>query len=503
MFVAVGTSGVGNRVMTSPDGITWATRTSASNSAWLGISWAPELGIFVAVAEVGQVMTSKSALQIVSAGEATFKNTVVVPRLGVGTGNPSKPVHIYGNVHVQKGGNGVGPTELRIGNNGLDSGSDAGLLLGATTDTGGYSFNPVAFIDTHTGGVSGNPPLVFRTRGTERMRITDGGNVGIGTTAPQFPLHVFSGGAQVALVQRASIVHDIKVINTIGSAIDQVQFSLENLDTTWINYIQRSAGSLLKWYNSNVGADRMTLTTGGALGISGALTQNSDRRIKKDIRDLVDEEALETLRQIKPVAYRYVDPADRDLPEDHPEVIGFIAQDIAAVLPNAVSKKTQFVPSVMSGGTLVDVDVISIHNSEILPFEVDARVNIRWTDVESGKIRHGIVRCTEIDVFESTFRFVPDPMNMTGVKPEEFPSTIGMEVFVKGHEVDDFHVLDKSAIFTVVAAATQELDRQLQAAKAETAGLRAETEAETESLRAEIEYMKASFEARLAALEAS
>jgi hypothetical protein len=66
----------------------------------------------------------------------------------------------------------------------------------------------------------------------------------------------------------------------------------------------------------------------------------------------------------------------------------------------------------------------------------------------------------------------------------------------------DFKSIKKDVVFTVALAATQELDRQLQAAKAETAGLRAETEAETESLRAEIEYMKASFEARLAALEA-
>ena len=61
LFVAVASSGTGNRVMTSPDGITWTSRTSAADNSWRSVCWSPELSLFVAVAETGsgnRVMTA-------------------------------------------------------------------------------------------------------------------------------------------------------------------------------------------------------------------------------------------------------------------------------------------------------------------------------------------------------------------------------------------------------------------------------------------------------------
>ena len=57
LFVAVSISGSGNRVMTSPDGIT--IRQSAADNAWIGVTYAN--GLFVAVSFNGsgnRVMTS-------------------------------------------------------------------------------------------------------------------------------------------------------------------------------------------------------------------------------------------------------------------------------------------------------------------------------------------------------------------------------------------------------------------------------------------------------------
>lgn len=62
LFVATATTGVGNRVMTSPDGVAWTARTSAADSSWSSIVWAASLGLFVAVSDTGvvggRVMTS-------------------------------------------------------------------------------------------------------------------------------------------------------------------------------------------------------------------------------------------------------------------------------------------------------------------------------------------------------------------------------------------------------------------------------------------------------------
>jgi hypothetical protein len=57
--VAVAVSGSDNRVMTSPDGITWTIRTSAADNSWFSVTYGD--GLFVAVAWSGQgnrVMTS-------------------------------------------------------------------------------------------------------------------------------------------------------------------------------------------------------------------------------------------------------------------------------------------------------------------------------------------------------------------------------------------------------------------------------------------------------------
>ena len=63
LFVAVASSGAGNRVMTSPDGITWTIRTSAADNAWLSVCYGN--GLFVAVASSGtgdRVMTSPDGI---------------------------------------------------------------------------------------------------------------------------------------------------------------------------------------------------------------------------------------------------------------------------------------------------------------------------------------------------------------------------------------------------------------------------------------------------------
>jgi len=62
LFVAVASNGT-NRVATSPDGITWTNRTIDANN-WYGVTWSPELSLFVAIAYYGtyQVATSPDGI---------------------------------------------------------------------------------------------------------------------------------------------------------------------------------------------------------------------------------------------------------------------------------------------------------------------------------------------------------------------------------------------------------------------------------------------------------
>ncbi|HMO30873.1 hypothetical protein, partial [Enterovirga sp.] len=64
LFCAVATTGTGNRVMTSPDGINWTIGTSGADNTWSSGCWSAELGQFCAVGLSGtgnRVMASSSA----------------------------------------------------------------------------------------------------------------------------------------------------------------------------------------------------------------------------------------------------------------------------------------------------------------------------------------------------------------------------------------------------------------------------------------------------------
>ncbi len=65
LYVAVASTGIGNRVMTSPDGVVWTPRTSAADNAWYGVAYSASLGLFVAVSDTGtgnRVMTSPDGI---------------------------------------------------------------------------------------------------------------------------------------------------------------------------------------------------------------------------------------------------------------------------------------------------------------------------------------------------------------------------------------------------------------------------------------------------------
>lgn len=57
-FVSLSTTGVGNRSMTSPDGITWTSRTTPSDQSWESVVYSQTTGVWVAVASTGTTTTN-------------------------------------------------------------------------------------------------------------------------------------------------------------------------------------------------------------------------------------------------------------------------------------------------------------------------------------------------------------------------------------------------------------------------------------------------------------
>ena len=179
-----------------------------------------------------------------------------------------------------------------------------------------------------------------------------------------------------------------------------------------------------------------------------AIAVFSDMRIKCDFTEIDDTFALEKLRQLKPTSYRYIDKTRVTVGK----VLGFIAQEVAEVLPDAVSKTKSVIPNIQLEASIkkIDEEKFELTLKEPHPVTVGTMLEIK-----SPTVGHLDVEVVSV-INDTTF---------TIFTKDEQIDKIGDRVWVYGEYVDDFHNLDKNAIWTVATAALQEVDRQLQAEK--------------------------------------
>jgi hypothetical protein len=167
--------------------------------------------------------------------------------------------------------------------------------------------------------------VIINTAGSERMRITSGGNVGIGTTAPVRKMDIVATGEQLRLAYDSggSTYTDFRndsagglLINTSGNYI--------------INYI---AGSAKTRINSNGDFIVFNLGTGLVYSNGGALTSTnpSDERLKDNITDI--SWGLSDILKLRPVSYHWKDDKINQGVQ-----FGFIAQEVQEVMPEAIKE---------------------------------------------------------------------------------------------------------------------------------------------------------------------
>lgn len=217
----------------------------------------------------------------------------------------------------------------------------------------------------------------------------------------------------------------------------------------------------------------------------------SDRRIKKNIRDVDDGWALSKLRAIRPRFYEYSSSM-----RGNKTVAGFIAQEVLETLPDAVTIGTNLVTdinmkvTICKDGTVVlpepfPSDVI-VEPGTNLGFRTHAGKEIvvkviEVTDALSLKVDDNLYEhagSTNVEGIINTKEVIEDlssdeyakldhteqdgffPISKTTMRRIRHVS-IGNELLLEGRVVNDFHHLDKNSIFTVGLAASQELDRKL------------------------------------------
>jgi hypothetical protein len=182
----------------------------------------------------------------------------------------------------------------------------------------------------------------------------------------------------------------------------------------------------------------------------------SDSRIKKNVTDINDSSALDKIRLLEPKIYNYIDEKQRGTSN----VYGFIAQEVANVLPYAVTVGHGDIPNILTNS-----NVIVTENSNVLELHLD-------TPVEGLTLSN--TSNINITTDKNTYLTVPvlsfSGSNVITIENRtEFSNVTG--AYIHGEHILDFHNLNKDAIWSVATAALQEVDRQLQAEKTKVATL--------------------------------
>ncbi len=263
--------------------------------------------------------------------------------VGIGTTNPGKLLV------VGSGGGASG-----IFNDGIFVNIAGGAVVTTRNSTTGVEAQLNSEGDIVTLGAFSNHPLNFRTNNVERMRITVGGNIGIGTATPthQFDLE---GAARF----RSATSTNLLITSTVTNPNDDIGIELiKDANTTPSARIlfdgftdQNSHQGSIAFFtrqttDANV-SERMRVAANGNIGIGVPapnrilqVVQNSatdpvadawdiysSRRWKTNIKTITG--ALDKVQRLRGVTY--------DWKADGRHDIGLIAEEVGEVIPEVVA----------------------------------------------------------------------------------------------------------------------------------------------------------------------
>jgi hypothetical protein len=267
--------------------------------------------------------------------------------VGIGTQNPSEVLEVNGNIHVS-GGN---RTIYNRSNNSLAFGTNntermiitSGGNVGIGTSTPGVRLEVDGNIHVSGGNRTiynrSNNSLAFGTNNTERMRISNIGYVGLGTTNPTAPLHITDFVATIKLGTNASF--------------NKARLTFED-SANEDSYIEKLDGGKLRFRVGGT-STRMTITADGHVGINtqnplhfhlavageaaktsgGGWSVFSDARLKHSIAPLPSG-TLDRLLQLHGYTFEYTPEAIETRMAVNGRHRGLLAQEVQEVFPDWV-----------------------------------------------------------------------------------------------------------------------------------------------------------------------
>jgi hypothetical protein len=252
-------------------------------------------------------------------------DTLLEGNVGIGTNNPQDVLHVYENS--------TSAEQLRLQNDnelgraGVTIINAAGQFFKIQHIGGATASSNAAIIENFSGvngGIQfyakGDGDYQFRTTdsNTERMRITNAGNVGIGTNNPTHPLHILNGDASYIRTGPNTTYNSTLYL---GATLGGAWASNECGVITTNGNLHIDAGSTRDIYLNYYSGNNVNF------GSVGGVVHSSDDRLKTQ-EELI-ENATQTLMKLKPQKYLKAIrlPEDNDVREPRTEA-GLIAQDV-------------------------------------------------------------------------------------------------------------------------------------------------------------------------------
>ena len=425
---------------------------------------------------MGNIWNGPSYIQTTFTGSSSY-SLLLQPsggNVGIGTTNPGAPLHIYTSAEVAMKIRGDSDTLLLIEGGGGGDGSDGpewdevgvvikgrpdgGYWLAGTDDSSNYQ------IKYHSSGYNFDTASAF-------FSVTTDGKVGIGTNTPRAKFHV-NGSTSLSESTVSSYTNDYN-----DGRVTAGPYNHDGYDMT-----SSKAFSIISSHSI----------------ACQSVVAFSDRRIKKEIRDVPDNLSLQTLRNINCVYYKYKD----HIKKGNGDTIGFIAQQVKEHMPMVVNTMKSIIPNEMRNINDYSWNTILYDNNDNLITE-------RIYDQSGNDITKEKYKLTIHDLsynsgnIEHRFYVSNDPSGNDECEKNifslhgDYKSFIFEEtwnhIFLYGYEVNDFHTLDKQKLMAVNFSATQEIDKQQQADKLRIATLEAEVaslKTKNQSLEQEIDAIK-------------
>lgn len=322
---------------------------------------------------------------------------------------------------------------------------DRKVVPSFVAETSNYVLSSSNNIISYVNNLSSISGALLWTKATNNIYYS-AGNVGIGIEPNNYKLEVAAGNGvlQSVIPEDTTITYGIHTSNYSNIEV------VTNITNT----------SICAKFNSSI------WTTGNVIS-------SSDERIKKDIRDLEDDAALQMILNLQPKTYNYIDMRGRrnaTQATPPPPVYGFIAQQIREVIPDAVRIQTEFIPNIFTVAeynnniiTLPEAAIASpLPEASLNAYMIDVASKIKCYDMNDNTIIVEVVEVVDVSDSGNGSGSGNGSSGSNGlsfkIKDINYRDT---KIFVYGTEVKDFHAVNKEYINTLNVCAVQELHRKI------------------------------------------